>query len=397
MTDDEEDDVPAPPSQPIPEELVRADRLAVLGRLTSVATHELNNPLSYVQLSLRCLEREIAALGLAAETAQSLLAHVHHAWHGAERVAKVVERLSDFSLGDDREAGPVDVTAVIERAIRFAHNDLHHRARLVRRYRDVPPVHGNPSRLEQAFLNLLFNAAQALPAGDPTRDQIGIEIGPGRPGEVEIAITDTGCGVPEGLAERIFEPYFTTRPVGEAAGLGLSVCRSIVEEHGGRVTLHSVEGAGTAVQVVLRAHADDAPVATEDAATAPLLIPEGRRLRVLVVDDEPLIRTVLHDVLSMRHDVVVADDGWKALEAIERGPAFDVVLCDVMMPQMNGMELYAAVRDRRPGLERRIVFLTGGAFVPRLAQFLDKVDNVSLQKPVDVLEMLAAVQAAVEK
>jgi CheY-like chemotaxis protein len=394
--EEDDDEVAAPPSQPIPEVLVRADRLAALGRLTGVVTHELNNPLTYVQLSLRSLERELNGLAIPEAQREALLGHLHNVRHGAERVAEVVERLSDFDRAADRAPGPVDLVVAIERALALAHNDLHHRARLARRYREVPPVIGNGPRLEQAFLNVLLNAAESLPAGDPARDEIGIEIAPGRPGEVEIAITDTGCGVPEALVERVFEPFFTTRRSGESAGLGLSVCRSIVEEYGGRVALHSVEGAGTAVQVVLRA-ADAAPVAAEEMVTARLLVPEGRRLRVLVVDDEPLVRAVLQDVLAMQHEVVVADDGWAALRAIERAEPIDAVLCDVMMPAMNGMELYAAVRDRRPGLERRIVFLTGGAFVPRLAAFLDTVDNPALQKPIDVLEVLAAVQAAAEK
>lgn len=136
------------------------------------------------------------------------------------------------------------------------------------------------------------------------------------------------------------------------------------------------------------------PASIPPGTRAPAPAPAPRRLRILIVDDEPLVRRVLSLVLHREHDVVVAESGEEALALLEPGDV-DVVLCDLMMPGMSGMEVYEQVRRRRPGFERRIVFVTGGAFVPRLAEFLDSVDNLKLLKPFNVQQVLAAVQAAV--
>ena len=383
----------------IQNELLRADRLAAVGTLAAAVAHEINNPLTYAQLSLQYVERELAQSGLPEERIATLTEHVRNARHGADRVATIVRDLRTFARADDAPPGPVDLIAVIERAIKIAENDLRHRARLVRRYHDdVPAVDGNASRLEQVFLNLVINAIQALPAGDPTRDVITIEVEPAG-AEVRVKLTDTGVGIPAAVRDRIFDPFFTTKPVGEGTGLGLSVCRGILEGLGGRISVDSTEGAGTTVTVTLPAHQPGPRPRTDSVApgaAAPAPEPSTRRLRILIVDDEPLVRRVLSLVLNREHDVVVAETGQEALAMLEPGD-IDVVLCDLMMPGMSGMEVYEQVRGRRPGFERRIVFVTGGAFVPRLAEFLDSVDNLKLLKPFDVQQVLSAVQAAVAR
>ena len=376
-------------------ELVRADRLAAVGTLAAAVAHEINNPLTYAQLSLQYVERELLHSGLPAARVEGLLEHVRNARHGAERVATIVRDLRTFARVDDAPPGPLDVVAVVERALKIAENDLRHRARLDRRYQEVPAVEGNASRLEQVFLNLLINALQALPEGDPTRDTITVEIAPAAAGEVRVAISDTGAGIPAHLRDRVFDPFFTTKPVGEGTGLGLSVCRGILEGLGGRIELDSVEGRGTRVTVTLREHR--AVVAAAPASAAIVEAPAAaRRLRVLVVDDEALVRRVLTMVLGRHHEVATVEGGAAALELLgER--EFDVILCDLMMPGMSGMDVHTAIRARFPALARRVVFITGGAFVPRLAEFLDTTDNLKLLKPFDVQQVLAAVIAAADR
>ena len=377
-------------------ELVHAGRLAAVGTLAAAVAHEINNPLTYAQLSLQHVERELTQLGLPAARLDGLLEHVRNARHGSDRVATIVRDLRAFARADDAPPGPVDVTAVVEQAVKIADNDLRHRARLVRRYADVPPVEGNASRLEQVFLNVLINALQALPDGDPGRDVITVEISSAGD-EVSVAITDTGIGIPAAVRDRIFEPFFTTKPVGEGTGLGLSVCRGILEAMGGRIEIDSTEGEGTRATVTLAVRQALARPRVEP-EVAPPVEPSAveRRLKVLIVDDEPLVRRVLALVLRGDHEVVIAETGQEALAAIDQGD-LDVVLCDLMMPGMSGMEVYEEVRRRRPGFERRVVFVTGGAFVPRLAEFLDSVDNLKLLKPFDVQQVLAAVLAAAER
>jgi two-component system, cell cycle sensor histidine kinase and response regulator CckA len=379
----------------IQRELVRSDRLAAVGTLAAAVAHEINNPLTYAQLSLQLVERELLQGDVSPARIASMLDHVRNARHGAERVATIVRDLRTFARVDETAPGPVDVAAVVDHAIKIAENDLRHRARLVRRYHEVPPVDGNASRLEQVFLNLLINALQALPDGDPTRDEIAVEIAR-RGGDVVVSVRDTGCGVPAAVRDRIFDPFFTTKPVGEGTGLGLSVCRSILESLGGRIELESTEGKGTTVTVHLRAHVGGERRATITRPPPPPADAEPRRLRVLVVDDEALVRRVLTMVLARHHDVEQAASGEEAMALLDKA-SFDVILCDLMMPGMSGMDVYERIRARQPGLEERIVFITGGAFVPRLADFLDSVDNLKLLKPFDVEQVLNAVLAAVER
>jgi PAS domain S-box-containing protein len=377
-------------------DLVRADRLAAVGTLAAAVAHEINNPLTYAHLSLQHLERELSKTP-EDPRAVAMLEHVRNARHGAERVATIVRDLRTFARVEDDPPGPVDVTGVVERALKIAENELRHHAKLVRKISEVALVDGNASRLEQVFLNLIINAIQALPHGDPNKDSITVEIHPGVAGSVVVAVVDTGPGIPPHVRERVFDPFFTTKPVGEGTGLGLSVCRSIVEGLGGRITIESAPGAGTRVEVTLREHQRQLRVEPVREPVVALATHDGPSMHVLVVDDEPLVRRVLSMVLEPYHEVTCVEDGIEALEALDDQPPYDVILCDLMMPGMNGREVHDEIRRRRPGMERRIVFVTGGAFVPHLAEFLEAVDNLKLLKPFDVQQVLAAVRIAADR
>ncbi|MCA9676774.1 MAG: response regulator, partial [Myxococcales bacterium] len=378
----------------VEQELLRADRLAAVGMLSAAVAHEINNPLTYVQLCLQFLERSLVDASTPAQR-QALLDHLANARHGVERVATIVRDLRTFARSHDDDRGPADVVAAVEHAIKLAENELRHRARLVRKFETVPLVTGGGSRLEQVFLNLLINAMHALPDGDPARDEVVVEIAPLGDAMVEIIVADTGVGVPGPLRDRVFEPFFTTKPIGEGTGLGLSVCRGIVESAGGSIALEGVEPHGTRVRVRLPVH-QTTRAAPEPEVTVAAAEP-GRRLRVLVVDDEPLVRRMLAVVLSRRHDVVLAENGRDALAEIQRGAEFDAIVCDLMMPELNGMELFEAVSTAIPALATRFVFITGGALGPRLAKFLDDVDAPTLYKPFQMQVVLDAVHAAAER
>ncbi len=372
-------------------ELLRADRLASVGMLSAAVAHEINNPLTYVQLCLQFLERELPAT-VEGELRARVLEQLHNARQGVGRVATIVRDLRTFARADDEAPGPVDVVACVERALKLADNDLRHRARLVREFAAVSTVRGNASRLEQVFLNLLINAAQALPDGDPARDEIRVSVCADGDERVVVTVSDSGEGITAAARERAFEPFFTTKPIGEGTGLGLSVCRSIVEQAGGSIAIDAVVPHGTSVRVglpVFRGASERAaPVAATAAKTSPV------RLRVLVVDDEPLVRRVLAVVLSRHHEVVLAEHGRAALDAIATGERFDAVVCDMMMPEMNGMELHGQVAASDPDLSRRFVFITGGALVPKIQAFLERVSVATLYKPFEVEQVLVHVAAA---
>jgi PAS domain S-box-containing protein len=368
-------------------ELERASRLAAVGTMAAAVAHEINNPLTYVQLSLERVERELAALG---SEHVGLREHVRNAHHGIGRVATIVRDLRAFARAEAEPTAAVDVAEVIDRALKMVEHDLRHRAQLVRSYTvPVPHVIASAGRLEQVLVNLLINAVQSLASGDPTQDTITIDLR-SRGGEVAITVRDTGIGIPEADRDRVFEPFFTTKPHEEGTGLGLAVSKRIVEAMHGRIELTSALGGGTEVTVILPASA----AAQAPAAHVPAPEVEHPALRVLVVDDEPLVRRVMRLVLVQNdHHVEEAGNAEAALELLAQRH-FDVIVCDLMMPGLTGRDLHERVRDRHPGLERRMVLVTGGAFVPKLAEFLAAIDNPKLDKPFTEAEVLSAVTAA---
>ena len=215
-------------------------------------------------------------------------------------------------------------------------------------------------------------------------------------GRAVLEVADNGEGIPAEVLPRIFDPFFTTKPHGVGTGLGLSICHGIVAALGGQVTCHSEPGSGTTFRVALPTIEpldSPIPVRKSDAPAAG----SGRRARVLVVDDEVPIANTLRELLSLEHDVVAVTSGREALDVVHRSADFDVILCDLMMPGMSGIDLYQKLREARPGLEQRIVFMTGGAFTARAAEFLASVDNRRIEKPFSLkvveritLEMAAA-------
>jgi len=205
---------------------------------------------------------------------------------------------------------------------------------------------------------------------------------------VVIEVRDTGSGIaPEHLG-RIFDAFFTTKPVGVGTGLGLSICHRIVRSLGGELEVESELDAGSTFRVSLPAASS-----TGESVRPPSLIPRrpGRRGRVLVIDDEPMIATAIRRTLSLEHDVVLSSAAAIALQRIKQGEEFDVILCDLMMPQMTGMELYEELVRTAPAQADRVVFLSGGAFTAAARAFLDEVPNPHLEKPFDTRQLLALV------
>ena len=370
--------------------LVESDRLAAVGTLAAGVAHEINNPLTYAQLSAYHVGRLVRAAELPDDTLAQLLGYLENIDHGVARIASITQSLRSFAKDDADPPGPVDIDLVITRALRMVDNDLRHAARLVREVAPVPLVVGNAARLEQVFVNVLINAIKALPPDPDRPHEIHVTAEPVGD-RVTVTIRDTGRGIPAALRGRIFEPFFTTRDVGRGMGLGLSVSKTIVENHGGEIEVDSIEDVGTTVRVHLPAHRASAGAGAAAAVAPPAAAATSPRRRVLVVDDEALICRTIQQVLSKSHDVAVATSGSDAL-ALVASSRFDFILCDVMMPDMNGHELYRRVAEQHPGLERRFVFMTG-ALAPGVAQVLEDLPNPWLAKPFqikDVLELIAA-------
>jgi PAS domain S-box-containing protein len=358
--------------------LVEADRLAALGTLAAGVAHEINNPLAFAQLSLQRIEHELRGRADLASLREDL-ARVQT---GIDRVAVITQGLRTFARADDAPPGPVDVTAVVEASLRLVDTDLRHRARLIRRFADVPLARGNGSRLEQVFVNVLLNALQALSNDETRHEEIEVAI-EASSGGIAISIRDTGHGIAPHIMPRLFDPFFTTKQIGEGMGLGLAVSRGIVEGFGGTIEITSTPDHGTTVTIRLLAHV---PI-ERSVAVAIAPAPTPARLRILVIDDEPLIRNSLARGLACDHEVATADGGEAALLAVAT-TTFDVILCDMMMPGMSGREVHRRIARDHPGLERAIIFITGGSIASDLDTFLASTGAPCVMKPFRLEQML---------
>jgi CheY-like chemotaxis protein len=270
----------------------------------------------------------------------------------------------------------------------MAWNEIRHRARLTKDYGAVSQVLANDARLGQVFLNLLVNAAQAIPEGHAAENEIRIVtrmIGP----QVAIEVHDTGAGMPAAVLQKLFTPFFTTKPVGVGTGIGLSICHRIISGLGGEIQVESQVGKGTLFRVLLPAAPPTTRPAVSEVSPTPSASP--RRGKILVVDDEQMILKAIRLTLAREHDVTGVVSGAIALEKIAGGERFDVILCDLMMPQMNGMELHARLLTLAPDQAQRIVFMSGGPFTTGAAAFLDDASKVVLEKPFDAARLRGVV------
>ena len=404
--------------------LSQADRLASMGMLAAGVAHEINNPLSYVLYNIESLALDLpslmeamvrcraelarrfgeeavaAALGegegvFRPEALRDVQERLREALSGADRVKAIVRGLGTFSRVERTEVGPIDARSSVEHAVNMARNEIRYRARLVTELGIVPQVLGSDGKLAQVVLNLLVNAAQAIDEGDVDHNEIRVRMWFDG-GGVFIEVRDTGKGIPPEHLDRIFEPFFTTKPVGVGSGLGLSICRKIVEDFGGEIGVLSEVGAGTRFTVRLPALADEAELGSENERKASSMPPEVRG-RIFVVDDEAGIRKAITRILGRKHEVVTASSGEEAQAILGRDQAFDVLLFDVMMPSMTGIGLHAWLVPRNPVLAERVVFFTGGAFTPKADEYLAKVGNSTIEKPFDTLRIQKAVAALVRK
>ncbi|WNG43207.1 response regulator [Archangium minus] len=359
--------------------LLHADRMASLGVLSAGVAHEINNPLAYTISNLDYLETNVLSRLELPEGARGEVRELlSDARLGASRVSDIVKQLKLFSrVDEDSQPEPVDVHRVLETSICMAMNELKHRARLVRNYDEPILARAHEGRLGQVFLNLLVNAAHAIPEGDVERNEIQV-VTRNEDSSVIIEVRDTGVGIPEDLQERVFEPFFTTKPVGVGTGLGLSICHGIVTGFGGQMSVESRVGHGSTFRVVLNAAAAARPAEPAKASEKNVA---SRRGRILVVDDEPMIGVAIRRTLQREHEVVTLTSAREAHARLLAGEHFDVVLCDVMMPEMSGVELHQALASGAPAVAERMVFLTGGAFTPVARAFLNQVKNHRVDKP----------------
>ena len=365
--------------------LMLSDRMASVGTLAAGVAHEINNPLASVIANLDMALQDLVTLAETAKLPPDLSDEIKDARGAADRVREIVRDLKIFSRGDEDRHGPVDVEHVLESTLRMAWNELRHRAKVVKHYTKVPNVDAHESRLGQVFLNLIINAAHAIPAGNYDTNEIRISTSLDPHGRVVVDIADTGTGIPVEVRPRLFTPFFSTKPIGVGTGLGLAISHRIITQFGGTITFDTEVGKGTTFHITLKV-AGGMPVAvpTQKIWTRAAA---ARRGNVLVIDDEESLAQALRRFLSVEHNVTAVYRARDALDLLELGTRYDVILCDLMMPQITGMELYSEIVRIDPAQARRIVFLTGGAFTPSAREFLVSTMNRRIEKPFDLKEV----------
>ena len=369
------------------EQLRLADRLISAGTLAAGVAHEINNPLTYILGNL-----DILRSGLTEPTRRDsaeLLALLGDMETGLWRIRDVVKDLRTFSRPPEDVTGPVDVRTVCATALRMVEHEIRHITAVEFAWDDASlRVIGNEMRLGQVFINLLVNAAHAMPPRPVEANRVLLRGARGPDDTIVVDVVDNGTGVaPENLP-RLFDPFFTTKPVGVGTGLGLSVCRGIVAATGGSIRVESTLGVGTTFSLSFPAAMPsvDAEVPLRPTATPRL------RGRVLVVDDEPLVRRAIARTLSTRGlTVTEAEDGQVALDLLLGGETFDVVLCDLMMPRLTGMDVHRILCDRLPALGERMYFITGGAPTAAAQEFLASLPDRLIEKPIDSSRLFAVV------
>jgi PAS domain S-box-containing protein len=370
-------------------QLLLAERMSSVGTLAAGVAHEVNNPLSYVLLNVA--QARAALRGGAHD--KEVEGALREAEQGAERVRGIVRDLRTFSRVDDVATASVDLNAALDFAVKMTANEVRHRARFERDTpASLPRVVANEARLAQVFVNLLVNAAQAISEGAAAENVVRVRAWSASADEVLVEVSDTGGGIPADVVGRIFDPFFTTKAVGVGMGLGLSICHASVRSFGGDITANSEAGRGATFRLRLRV----APAPEEEAAATPRA-PEATRsraARILVVDDEPALLRSLARQLRRYGEVATEADGAAALARLET-ERFDAVLCDLMMPEMTGMELYERVRAAMPARAGRFIFMTGGAFTPASRTFADATDRPVLEKPLDLTRLERALDEVI--
>jgi PAS domain S-box-containing protein len=367
-------------------QLAVSDRMASVGLLAAGVAHEINNPLTSVLGNL-----ELAAMELNDDARPETLKElIDESLSTSIRIRDIVRDLKLFSRFDEERRTAVDVERVLDSCARMAGNEIRHRARLVKSYEQGALVEANESRLGQVFLNLLINAAQAIPAGKSDENEIRVSSRGDGQGSVIISISDTGVGMTPDVMKHLFMPFFTTKPVGVGTGLGLSICHRIVSSFNGTIKVESEIGKGTTFSVIL-------PIAKASTSTLPAgkiredSEPPKKRARILVVDDEVTITNIMKRVLGAEHDVTATNRGSEALALIDAGERFDVIFCDLMMPEMLGMDFYELLEKKDAEQAARIIFLTAGAFTPRAREFLATPNRRWVDKPFDLVALRALI------
>lgn len=363
------------------QQLIQSDKLSALGQLVAGVAHELNNPLAsisgYAQLLMR--NRTLP---------DDVRADVEQIRQQADRASRIVRNLLMFAREHKPERLLVQINEVVQSTLSLQAYQLRVDNITVKLELDpeLPQTLADPHQLQQVLLNLITNARQAMSekgSGTLTIRTQRYESGDGS--SIEMIVSDTGIGIPAQYLDKIFNPFFTTKPVGQGTGLGLSICYGIIQEHNGQIWVESREGIGTTIFIRLPVISTSA---TETAPPEqPLEIESGPRQRVLVVDDEETIRHMLQRLLGeLGHQTITVGTVDEAMVALATQP-FDLVITDLRMPQKSGFDLSEAIRHTYPHLAERIIFISGDTLSTLKPEQKEQLRGKLLSKPFSIPQL----------
>ncbi|MGH7530252.1 MAG: hybrid sensor histidine kinase/response regulator, partial [Gemmatimonadales bacterium] len=377
------------------EQLLQSEKMSAIGQLIAGVAHELNNPLASV-VGFSDL------LGEAADVPPRLAEPLAVIRQEAERASAIVRNLLSFARRQEGVRELQSLRPILESTVQLLRNQL--LASRIELTLDMEPglpavaVHAN--QIKQVFVNIINNGAQAITSAGVVGGRIDMRA-LCQPDGVAVSISDNGSGIPPAVAQRVFEPFFSTKSEGEGTGLGLSICYGIVKEHGGSISVDpgGSGGRGATFTVELPAAVPPPRAARPEAAAAPADAggaPRGERLRILVVDDEPHILHYMQATLeSWGHEVVLASDGSQALKRALTQP-FDVIICDLRMPRLGGREMFRTLAQMHPTVAERIIFATGDTVRGDTLAFLEELGRPFLQKPFKLDELRRVLSTVVK-
>jgi len=376
------------------ERVVHSERMATVGTLAAGVAHEINNPLTWVIANLDAIDRALRELqepehdagryGLRRGDDESLgqvSKMILEAQQGADQVKRIVRDLLTYSRSQPEQLESVDVHEALDIAVNIATNQFKYRAHLVRDYGHVPAVVADESRLTQVFVNLVVNAAQAIPERrnqPPDRDREGIielRTSVDSDGRVRVSVKDNGLGMPEAVKARVFDPFYTTKPVGVGTGLGLSISNNIIKSFHGEIQIESEEGVGTVVSVLL-------PAAPDGSGTFSMTMEAEPHARVLVVDEAGQLGRPFSRMLGSRYEVVSLRTGRDALAILDGSGSIDAILCDMDLGDMSAMDFYRNVQRIAPALCGRLAFIVGDE-LDDAAALLERSGLPYIGKPIE--------------
>lgn len=361
---------------------VRQKRMDRFGQLASGFVHELSSPLiGVLGYASKLLEHPLEA---------SVRAEIEKIRDEAERAARIVRNLLELSYRVALNKKLVNLNRLLEETLALRRHEWE-----VRRIRAsvefdpaLPDTQADPDQLQQVLLNLLLNAEQAIAS---LRDYGSLCVGThwdADAGKIWIEVTDDGAGIDPAILPRIFEPFFTTKPLGRGSGLGLSISEEIVRRHEGSLTVRSAPGCGATFTIELPVVGASAGEVTEPVQ---LTLPANGWGRLLVVDDEALVVELLSDILRRDgYEVMATTHPEEVLEMTQAG--FDLLICDLAMPGLDGEALYGALEESGSPLAKQILFTTGDLLSPRTTEFLARTGAPFLPKPFRVEEVRQVVR-----